>query len=174
MIKNVFLAMKKRIEEVPGIDAVYLYHRKRLEENDGDNPLFVLPSVHIEFRNLNAASMTHGIEVFQNAEIVIYVVSESLYNDEEESTLIATFDLVEAVHSKLKMFAPRLSYLSDNTEHTQILFNSLHRQSMQIDHDSSNMYITQLTYSAVIYDYDNMPTYTLVNPVNLNITTDLI
>jgi hypothetical protein len=173
MIKNVFNALKKRIEEVADIKAVYFFQRKRIEENDGDNPLFVVPSAHIEFRPMQMVSMTTGIEVCRNATIVVHIVCENLYDEETNEALSDTMDLPELVHAKLKLFAAPLSYLTGNVEHTQILFNSLHRTLFEVDHDSGNMHIIRLTYNAVIYDYDNMPTYTLVDPVNLNITAEL-
>ena len=170
MLKSIFLALKKRINEETELP-VYWYSRKRIDANDEGEDLFTVPSVHIEFSPLNATTMTRNLQQFE-IQFNVHVVEESLYDHEKESLTI--IDRAELVHSALFNQAFSLEYLTGNPEHAQLcLMNTIHRTGMRVDHDPTNLYITVMEYKSVIYDRDNLPTYSIVDPVSINIITEL-
>lgn len=168
MIGKIFFALKKRIEEaIPNV-GVYRYSAHVLNK-DNDEPLYVVPSVHIQFAQIETKTMTRGL---QQAEIniIVHVVCENYYDNETPEAMTKVIDYAEAVHAALHLFAAKLSYLTgligdDNTQ----LFNSLHRERIVVDSEPTNIDITEMQYKFIAYDTDNIENYTDVAPVNLNI-----
>lgn len=171
MLKTIFLALKKQIETETNLP-VYWYSRKRLEQTDNGEELFVVPSVHIEFTDLPAQTMTHNIQKF-DINFTLHIIEESLYEHEHEDTL-TIIDRSELIHSALFNKSFTLDFLTGNADDAKYcIINTIHRTGMTVDHEPSNLYVTLMNYKTIVYDRDNVQTYTLIDPVTLNISVEM-
>jgi len=166
MISKIFFALKKRIaEKVPGLK-VYWYSEERLKQ-ESDEPLYDVPSVHFEFRITNLETMTQGLQQGR-LTIVAYVAGESLFEHEAQETMSKVIDYAETVQTALQLFAPKLSYLTDDAADTFTLFNGLHRTSITCEHKPTNLYITEMTYETVAYNIATQNQYEIrLPPLNI-------
>ena len=172
MIKNIFLALKKKIEtELPGVK-VYRYSANLLNKMD-DEPLYIVPSVHIQFTQIETKTMTHKIQQAEVA-VIIHVVCENYMDNETNEAMEKVIDYAEQVHSKLHLFACQLSYITGIGDDEEMIFNAMHRQRMVVDNEPTNIDITEMHYKFIAYDTDNVPIYIVVDPVSLNITTEFV
>lgn len=150
MTRSIYQALDRRIRETPYVKIVDWY----MEQYSGgdDNLVLNTPAVFLEFAPVDWVSGASGRELWTEMRLTVHIVTESAYEDKQRFIITDHFDVQESILEALHMWECNVQYITDNTEDTEMLINTMTLESSSSEHQLSEFVVTKLIFSAIVYN----------------------
>lgn len=166
-MKEIYLLLKKRLEEIAELNEVSWYSGQ--DEQTGDQSLLVDKAAYLEFAPINWRMLGQQI---QRATIDFEVhLVQALVEDGDGLMQSDHLDLINAIYKKLQGWEASLSYLQAGLSDLKII-NCIDRLELHPQQQLSNIWRSSQRFQAEVIDYNARKDYQEVS-AQLNLIVDV-
>lgn len=172
MFNLYYIAIRDYLQTaIPELENIDWYLGQFLQE--GDDAVLITPAVYIRFQPITWKTRPNKIQVSTNAQIEIWLVSETAYGDERDMLDTTHINHI-AIESKIfqALMNKRFSIqdaVPASTE-TFTMMESMVRTQSTIHDLLDNLIITTQTFQTTIYDISATPNY---NQILIDLNCDM-